>query len=67
MPYEIFITPTAMDDISVAIEYYNALSPDLGYRLADVVGSYFERIAELPTASSVRYKNVRCKPIRRFP
>jgi hypothetical protein len=31
MPYSIFITPTATDDIAVAIEYYNALSPDLGY------------------------------------
>jgi len=33
MPYSIFITPTATDDIAVAIEYYNALSPDLGCRV----------------------------------
>ena len=26
-----------------------------------------DRIAELPTASAVRYKNVRCKPMKRFP
>ncbi len=67
MPYSVFITPTATDDISVAIEYYNALSPDLGYRFADQVANYFDRIAALPTASAVRYKNVRCKPIKRFP
>ena len=35
MPYSIFITPTATDDIAVAVEYYNALSPELGYRFAD--------------------------------
>jgi hypothetical protein len=35
MPYSIFITPTATNDIAVAIEYYNALSTDLGYRFAD--------------------------------
>jgi hypothetical protein len=67
MSYSIYITPTATDDIAVAIEYYNALSPDLGYRFADQVASYFDRIAALPTASAIRYKNIRCKPIKRFP
>jgi toxin ParE1/3/4 len=67
MPYTILITPTATEDIAVAIEYYNALAADLGYRFADLVAEYFDRIAELPTASAVRYKNVRCKPLKRFP
>jgi toxin ParE1/3/4 len=67
MPYTILVTPTAIDDIDAAIEYYNALAADLGYRFADIIDEYFERIAELPTASSVRYKNVRCKPVARFP
>jgi toxin ParE1/3/4 len=67
MPYSIFITPTAIDDIAVAIEYYNALSLDLGYRFSDLVAEYFDRIAAMPTASAIRYKNVRCKPIKRFP
>jgi hypothetical protein len=67
MPYSIFITPAASDDIAVAIEYYNALSSDLGYRFADLVANYFDRIAAVPTASAIRYKNVRCKPLKRFP
>jgi hypothetical protein len=67
MPYSIFITPAASDDIAVAIEYYNALSSDLGYRFADFVANYFDRIAAVPTASAIRYKNVRCKPLKRFP
>jgi len=67
MPYTISITPTAADDISVAIEYYNSLATDLGYRFADVISDYLERIAMTPTASAVRYKNVRCKPVARFP
>jgi hypothetical protein len=40
------------EDIAVAIEYYNALSSDLGYRFADLVADYFDQIAELPTASA---------------
>ena len=67
MPYTILITPTAIEDIAVAIEYYNALSADLGYRFADLVADYFNNIAELPTASAVRYKNIHCKPIKQFP
>jgi hypothetical protein len=43
------------------------IATDLGYRFADRVAEYFERIAELPTASAIRYKNVRCKPMKRFP
>jgi toxin ParE1/3/4 len=67
MPYSIFITPAASDDIEVAIEYYNALSSDLGYRFADLVANYFDRIAAVPTASAIRYKNVRCKALKSFP
>jgi hypothetical protein len=67
MPYTILITPTAAGDIAAAVEYYNALSVDLGYRFAELVTGYFDRIAALPTASAIRYKNVRCKPLKRFP
>ena len=67
MPYTILVTPAATEDIAVAIEYYNALAVDLGYRFADLVAEYFDRIAELPTASAIRYKDVRSKPLKRFP
>jgi toxin ParE1/3/4 len=67
MPYIIYVTPTAIRDLSSATEYYNAVSPDLGYRFADIIAEYFERIALLPTATAIRYKNVRCKPVRKFP
>jgi hypothetical protein len=67
MPYTILITPAATEDIAVAVEYYNAVAADLGYRFADMVAEYVDRIAELPTASAVRYKNIRCKPMKRFP
>ena len=67
MSYTIQITPTAIDDIAEAIDHYNALSTDLGNRFADIVAEYFDRIAAWPTATAVRYKNVRCKPMKRFP
>jgi|SRR5579863_5268690 len=49
-----------------AVEYYNAVAVDLGYWFANMVAEYFDRITELPTASAVRWKNVRRKPMKRF-
>jgi hypothetical protein len=67
MAYIILVTPTATEDIAAAIEHYNVIATDLGYRFADLLAEYFSLIAKLPTASAVRYKNVRCKPMKRFP
>ena len=67
MPYSITITPPAVDDIDIAIAYYNTLATDLGYRFEDLITKYIEQIALTPTASAVRYKNIRCKPVKRFP
>jgi len=67
MRYTIFVTPTAIEDIASGVEHYNAIATNLGYRFADSVAEYFDKIAELPSASAVRYKNVRCKPMKRFP
>ena len=66
-PYSIYITPTASNDLTDAVEYYNLQAEDLGYRFADLVEEYLNRIALTPTASAVRYRNIRCKPITTFP
>ena len=67
MSYTIFISPTAIRDLQAAVDYYNEKSENLGFRFADLVDNYFNRIAGFPTASSVRYKNIRCKPMATFP
>lgn len=67
MAFVLTITPTALRDIAVAIEYYNEKAENLGYRFADLLDDYFVRIAAVPTASEVRYKNIRCKPMATFP
>ncbi len=67
MAYTILISPTAQRDLRVAIDYYNDKAENLGYRFSDLVDDYFNRIALVPTASAVRYKDVRCKPMATFP
>jgi toxin ParE1/3/4 len=67
MSYTIFISPTAAKDLQAAIDYYNGKAENLGYRFADLVDDYFDRIALVPMASAVRYKSIRCKPMTTFP
>lgn len=66
-PYTVYITPTAEADLEESVEWYNKQSAGLGDRFAASVDAYFERIAAVPTASMVRYENVRCKPMSVFP
>ncbi len=67
MAYKIFITPTAFKDLSFASEYYEQKSAGLGNKFNETIQNYFNRIAETPFSSSVRYRNIRCKPVLRFP
>ena len=66
-PNSIYITPTTSNDLTDAVEYYNLQAEDLGYRFADLVEAYLNRIALTPTASAVQYRNIRCKPMATFP
>jgi toxin ParE1/3/4 len=65
--YTNYITPTADRDLTAAIEYYNLQAEDPGYRFADLVEGYVNRIALTPTPSAVRYRDIRCKPMATFP
>jgi toxin ParE1/3/4 len=67
MAYIVYVSPTALKDLQAALEYYNEKSENLGYRFVELVDDYFKRIADFPTTSSVRYKNIRCKPLVTFP
>jgi len=39
----------------------------LGFEFADILDSYFKKISKLPTASAIRYDNIRVKPVDIFP
>jgi len=67
MPYKIYITPAAIDDIDEAVNYYNAKVADLGFKFADDVEDNLAAIAEHPNAFTERYNNVRGKLLKRFP
>ncbi len=67
MSYTLLVTPTAAQDLDAAIRHYNLQAEDLGYRFAGLVEEYLTKISLIPTATALRYKNVRCKPMATFP
>jgi toxin ParE1/3/4 len=67
MSHPIVLSTDAVSDIDVAVEYYNRCSYGLGFEFADTLDRYFRKISQLPTASAVRYDNIRVKPVDTFP
>ena len=67
MSHPIVLSADAVLDIDEAVEYYNSRSYGLGFEFADTLDSYFRKISRLPTASAVRYNNIRVKPVDTFP
>jgi len=54
MVYSVTITPTALNDIQDALDYYNIISPNLGYRIADEIDASIGEISKMPLAYSFR-------------
>jgi hypothetical protein len=67
MPHPIVLSADAILDIDTAVEYYNSRSYGLGFEFADTLDRHFRKIGQLPTASSIRFDNIRVKPIDTFP
>ncbi len=67
MVYSSYLTPTALNDIDSAVNYYNDKVTDLGFRFADEVDISLQAIALQPNAYTERYKEVRGKLVKKFP
>jgi len=67
MAYEIILSKRALKNIAAAVEYYEKQLQGLGKRFAIEVDNALQAIANMPTAYSYRYKQVRDKLVRKFP
>lgn len=67
MPHAVVLSADAINDIDQAFEYYNRRSYGLGFEFTDTLDAFFRKISNLPTASAIRYDNIRVKPIDTFP
>jgi plasmid stabilization system protein ParE len=67
MSFSVFLSPKSIADIDYAFDYYNQQSPGLGFEFANTIDAFFRKIGQVPTASAIRYENVRVKPVHIFP
>jgi len=65
--YFLVLSPEAEEDIDEGFKWYNAKSPGLGFEFVNTIDIYFRKITAVPTASAVRYDNIRVKPVDTFP
>jgi hypothetical protein len=61
------LSPEAELDIDHAVKYYYSVSQDLGLDFINVINEYFTQIQQVPTASAIKYNQVRVKPVKVFP
>tara|TARA_R110000868_G_scaffold390176_1_gene659746 strand:+ start:1442 stop:1738 length:297 start_codon:yes stop_codon:yes gene_type:complete len=66
MAYKIKTEPEAHDDIQEGIDWYNEQKPGLGRKFHAEVKAYFKKLKTNPFFQ-VRYDDVHCLPIKKYP
>jgi len=64
--YNFKIEPEVFNEIQSGIDFYNAKRNGLGKRFWDEINSNFKIIRKNPFFQ-IRYANVRCVPLKKFP
>ena len=65
--WKLLIDIDAMSDIEASVEWYNMQSPGLGTRFGKQVSQQINSLKNNPEAYGVRYLNVRCMLVKKFP
>ena len=67
MKFRLLFNPEFYDDLEQAVEWYETQQPGLGTKFFQTVG---KRTSELQTTAlnfAIRYDDIRCFPLKRFP
>ena len=65
--FAVIFSPAAIDDSEQAVDYYEEQQPSLGKRFAAQLHLTLNAIKRNPFFASVRYDDIRCASIKRFP
>ena len=61
------IEPEAFDDIQDAVDYYNSCKDGLGKIFFNTVDKNFDFLKKNYFSFAVRYDDIRCMPVKKFP
>lgn len=65
--YHIKIDEDALNDLSQIVKWYNDQSQNLGIRFHKQVKSQINSLKSQPYICSIRYKDIRCMLVKKFP
>ena len=65
--FHLDIEPEVFDDIQQAVDYYNRKKPGLGEHFYNTVDEHFDFLKKNYTAFAVRYDDIRCMPVEKYP
>lgn len=67
LSYKIIYASEVYDDLQQAIDYYNAQGKGLGHRFFKTIKNQLSQIKSTALGFQVRYDDIRCAPINKFP
>lgn len=67
MSYKVQIDEEALLDIQLATDWYNEQLPGLGTRFQKQIKAQISGLSKNPNVYAIRYENVRCLVVKRFP
>ena len=65
--YRVKIEPQALADIKEITDWYNEQQSGLGKRFQKTVIKHINSLSKYPQIYAIRYKEIRCVVIRKFP
>ncbi len=65
--YKILYAPEALEEIKIAVAYYNKQSKGLGAKFKNNLLAEISAIKQRPLSRSARYENVRFAVVKKFP
>ncbi len=61
------IEPEAVQDIQEAVDYYKAINQKLVVRFFQTINKQFSTLQKNHSSFAIRYDNIRCLPLKKFP
>ena len=65
--FRLNIEPEVFNDIQDAVDYYKAINQKLALRFFQTINKQFVTLQKNHSSFAIRYDNIRCLPLKRFP
>jgi len=65
--FRIYIEPEVLNDIQDAVDYYMAINPKLALQFFQTIDKQFLTLQKNHSSFAIRYDNIRCLPLKKFP